>query len=197
MSSGSGRNINGDRPSAEMWPALEKMRGAEGGFTLIELMIVFLIIALFSSMVVPSVATALQRQGIQTTGQQLCETLNFAYLSAITRHRPAVVNLDTRRGLCWVSMTAPSFPWRETEEQPTAQMLSHMTLPEEMEVRVTREDSEGEPSLTPTQDWETITFGSDGMTQDTLIELTNPQGKGYVIEIQGATGEVRGKEVEQ
>lgn len=164
------------------------------GFTLIELMVVLVIISMFSVMIVPSMANALRNTGLAATGNKLCELMDFAYMSAVARRRPVVVNLDAARRLCWVSMSTVSLPWLAEREEPKTRVLASMDLPEGVQLTVTR----GEPSpldMTTSQVWETIRFRSDGGTEDVLVELTSPRGERFEIEIMGATGEVHGEEV--
>jgi prepilin-type N-terminal cleavage/methylation domain-containing protein len=164
------------------------------GFTLIELMVVLVIISMFSAMIVPSIAAALRGTGLRSTGNQVCEVLNFAYMSAVTRHRPVVVNIDAGRRLCWVSAYRSSLPWLAEPNESETQTLATMELPEGTRLTVTR--GETSPfSAAESQPWEVITFRSDGGTEDALIELTSMRGERFEIEILGATGEVRGREV--
>ena len=67
-------------------------------------------------------------------------------------------------------------------------------MPEGTEVGLTRGESAW-ADASSSQDWETITFRSDGMSEDVLIELDSPKGERFEIEVIGVTGEVRGKEV--
>lgn|GEM_PF-2083564 len=180
--------------SLERCAVWEKPFRMKGGFTLIELMVVLAIISMFTVMIVPSMATALRNTGLPATGNRLCELMNFAYLSAVARRRPVVVNLDTARRVCWVSMSTVSLPWLAEREEPQTRVLASMELPEGTQLTVSR----GEPSplgISPSQVWETITFRSDGGADDAMIELTGLRGERFEIEIMGATGEVHGREV--
>jgi Tfp pilus assembly protein FimT len=157
-------------------------------------MVVLVIMSVFSAMILPSVATALRKTGLGATGNQLCEMLDFGYMSAVTRHRSVVVNLDPNRRMCWVSISAVSLPWLEEREEPQTRMLAAMELPEGTQFIVNRSETSS-LDATSSQVWETITFRSDGGTDDALIELTSARGERFEIEILGATGEVHGREV--
>ena len=165
------------------------MRPWAGGFTLIELMVVLVIMALLATSIAPSVASGLQRNGLKTTRDKLCELLDFAYMSAVTRRRPVVVNLDARRKLCWVSVSAVSLPWLEDRPGPKTHVLATMTLPEAVQVTVIHGE-ESRLGVMATQVWETVTFRSDGRTEDAVIELTDVQGERLAIKVVGVTGEV-------
>ncbi len=169
---------------------------SSAGFTLLELMVVLVIIALMSTLITPSIATALREKGPVATANNLSELLRFAHLSAITRHRPVVVNLDSSRGKCWVTITRTSFPWLPDDELPQTRILEAMELPEGTELMVTRGPDAGMDD-SQSVGWETITFGSDGMTEDTMIELRGPAGDAFRVDVYGVTGEVHVQEVVQ
>ncbi len=163
------------------------------GFTLIELMVVLVIMAMLSTLIVPSIQSALRKGGLSATGNKLCELLNFSYMTAVTRHRSVVLNLDPARRRCWVSVCTASLPWLDEQQEPEPRVLEAMELPEGTEFTVVR--GEGSAfTATSAQSWETITFRSDGTTEDARIELTNHQGEHFQIEIFGLSGEVRATE---
>ena len=174
-------------------PQCARPEDARKGFTLIELLVVLVLIAMLSTAIVPSVASSLNRGGVRTTGQKLCELLDFAYMSAVTRQCPVVVNLHAERQRCWVSMAQPSLPWMEESREQGDRVLATLVLPEGSDVTLTRGE---DPSFGANQStaWETVTFQSDGRTDDVSIELRNPAGERYLIQVLGATGEVHGEE---
>ena len=165
-----------------------------GGFTLLELMVVLVIIAMMSTLITPSIASALREKGPVATANSLGELLRFAHLSAITRRRPVVVNIDSRVGKCWVTVTRTSFPWVPDDDAPQTRILEAMELPEGTELVVNR-GPDSPMTVDQSVAWETITFGSDGMTQDTIIELLGPMGERFQIDVYGVTGEVHVQEV--
>ena len=164
-----------------------------GGFTLIELMVVLMIMATLSGLVAPSVAAALRSTGLGTTGRKMTDLLNFAYLSAVSRRRPVVVNFDPQRRLCWAAVHAVSLPWLQSENEREMEPLATMQWPEGTQVAVTRAE-ETSPVRTGSQTGQTIVFKSDGGAEDALIEMTDRHGERLEIEIVGATGEVRLRE---
>jgi len=173
------------------------LRRSQRGFTLVELMLVLLIMGTLSTMILPSIATSLRSKNIDATTTKIHELLNFAYLSAISRHRPVVVNLDAERRRCWVTVRTVSLPWLEQhEEKPDTRTLATIELPEGTDVVVTREQTSSFADL-PSQLWETIVFRSDGSSENVIIELGNDSGEVRVIEIIGITGEVLIKEEDE
>ncbi len=157
------------------------------GFTLIELMVVMFIIAMLSTTIVPSIASALRRNGIAANGQKVHELFNFAYMSAVTKHQSVVVNIDTRRGLCWATSSPPALPWLEEQSKET-EILASIELPKGMHIKVHQGEEYGFVKETLLS-WETITFESDGTAEDVMIELSTDDGDVFSIEVHGVTGE--------
>lgn len=175
------------RPPANLMP-LFAFRSS-GGFTLIELMLVLLVMGTFATMVVPSVATSLRSNSVEATTSKVHELLNFACLSAISRHKPVVLNIDSERRRCWVTVRATSLPWIEYEEEkPESRTLAVMEVPEGTSIVITRAES---PSFAAASSgtWETIVFQSDGSAEDAIIELTDQRGEPREIQVIGSTGE--------
>lgn len=149
--------------------------------------------AIFAGMIMPAMSRALRGTSLRTTGEKLREIFDFAYASALSRRRPVVVNMDAARQRCWVSSRTVSLPWMEEENEPKTRTLASMELPGKIEFTISRL---GERVLdrTPSERWETITFSSDGRTEDVAIELSDADGERFEIEIVGATGQVRVRE---
>ena len=178
------RRLNGFTP-------LEAQRLS--GFTLIELMVVLVIIATVAGMIMPAMSRTLRGTGLRTTGKKLCEILDFAYISAVSRKRSVVVNFDPQRRLCWVSLQTLSLPWLPEEDETKTRTLASMELPERTEIFINRV-GETAPQRVAAEEWETIVFRSDGRTDDLVIELIDDSGDRLEIEVIGATGQVRIKE---
>jgi type II secretion system protein H len=168
-----------------------KMRSS--GFTLIELLIVVMMMSIFTALIVPSMATAMRNKTLAGTGKNICELLEFARMSAIARHRPATLNIDSARGLCWVSMNEVSLPWLEPqgeEERPETRMLATIKLPEGTECNLTWGETVSDETMTETE-WNIVTYQANGTTDDVFIELSNlDEDEPFRIHVYGTTGEV-------
>jgi type II secretion system protein H len=174
---------------------------ARAGFTLVELVVVLLIIATFTTMVVPSIAQAMSAKDIDATAAKLCETLQFAYASAVARRQPVTVRLDTDARRCRVMLRTLALPWLEpAPDRPNARMLAAMSWPEEMQLTLSegtgvapsaQSSSAARRAATGPQ---TITFRSNGRTEDVVIEVADRENQHRYVEIVGLTGEVRVKE---
>ncbi|MGO8704532.1 MAG: Tfp pilus assembly protein FimT/FimU [Candidatus Brocadiia bacterium] len=170
-------------------------------FTLIELTVVLLIIATFTALVVPSVAQAMRAKDIDATAAKLCETLQFAYASAVARRQPVTVRFDPDTRRCRVMLRMVALPWLETTpDRPGARTLTAMSWPEEMQltvsdtvsaVRGAQPSSAAPHSSTGPQ---LIRFRSNGRTEDVVIEVADRENQHRYVEIVGLTGEVRVKE---
>ncbi|MCP4644733.1 MAG: prepilin-type N-terminal cleavage/methylation domain-containing protein [bacterium] len=166
------------------------------GVTLLELLVVLMVIAMLSTMIVPNVARTLRGEGIATTGEKVCDVLNFAYMSAVTRRQPAVVHVDTERHRCWVTLSRTPLPWMDEQPEETNRVLTIMELPEDVEVSLERETEMVSRSV-PMQAWDSIVFASDGRTDNVSIAVMNQREERYEIRILGATGEVHGEEIRE
>ncbi|MBN2308079.1 MAG: prepilin-type N-terminal cleavage/methylation domain-containing protein [Candidatus Hydrogenedentes bacterium] len=162
------------------------------GFTLLELMVVLMLIAMLSTFIVPSITSSAREKGLDAVSGRLRELADFSYMTAVTRQRPTVLNVDPRRGRCWVTTAAVSLPWLETpqEERPPSRVLASMAVPEGIRIDV-QYGERASFERTSSREWDTITFRSDGQADDVAILLENEAGQRVEIAIQGVTGETR------
>jgi len=159
-----------------------------GGFTLIELMVVLVLLALLAGMIVPSAVNAMRRSGVVSRGEDLAELLRFAQRHAVTARRPVQVNLDSARGLCWATTVRTSLPWLEgAPEHAEREILATLKLPKEIMLSVESTETGGAA-------WKTITFQSDGTTADALLRLSDGRGAPVELMVVGTEGSVRQRE---
>ncbi len=166
---------------------------AQHAFTLIELMVVIVLMAILSGALVPSIVSAARRTGAKAAATKVVDLLDFAYATAIARRQPVVVNLDSERRLCWVSVQSISLPWLSDINEVQPRTLASVALPDGIEVSFFRV-SEVAPVKGSEMRWETIRFEPDGTAEDVLIELTDRNQGCWTLEVVAATGEVRMKE---
>lgn len=156
-------------------------------FTLVELIIVLLIMAAFAGMVMPAMTRALRGARAETTGNNLREMLDFAHTSAVSQRRSVVVNIAPARRKCWITLRRASLPWLPESEADETRTLAAMALPEGTRITLSRGEQADVRRVTQAA-WETVTFHSDGRTEDVVIELDDASGRRVEIEIVGATG---------
>lgn len=133
--------------------------------------------------------SALRRNGASTEGEKLLEMLQFAYLSAVTRHHAVDVNIDGERGLCWISVSITTLPWLEDQVESGTQTLATLQLPDTVQIVVFRGERT-EYTMGASQGWDRFTFRGDGGSENLTIELTDTRERTYTLDIVGATGEI-------
>ena len=188
-------------PIAECRLFSDRSGSARTAFTLIELVVVLLIISTFTTLIVPSMAQAMRAKDIDATSAKLCETLQFAYASAVARRQPVVVRLDLDARRARVMLRPLALPWLDTaQDQPHARLLTAISWPEEMQLTVSNPESAtttAPPSSAaprPATGPQPITFRSNGRTEDVVVEVTDREDQRRYIEVVGLTGEVRVKQ---
>ncbi|MDX9976354.1 MAG: prepilin-type N-terminal cleavage/methylation domain-containing protein [FCB group bacterium] len=164
-------------------------RLSRGGFSLLELMVVLMMITLFSTLIVPSVVTATREDAVSTQRDKVAELLRFANLTAITRHHPVQVYVNSSSGVCRVALSQTALPW--LEEQTTIEVLESLRLPDSIRIDLSSTDENA------MGDAQCITFYSDGRADGSLVTLTDSRGERGVIEVMGSTGEVFVREEER
>lgn len=173
-------------------PAMARPVRAARAFTLVELMMVLVIMAMLSAMIVPSMSVALRGKGAIGTSRKMKDMLHFGYISAVSRRRAVVFHLDTERRRCRVTLKKASLPWHEDETETRTEILAEMQWPRGTDVTFNRYETE--TLTTAPENVETLTFRSDGTTDDAEIILRDEGGKGSRIEVLGATGEITAEE---
>lgn len=165
-------------------------RAGTRGFTLIELMVVLVILALLAGMVAPSAIGAMRRNGVESRGGELVELLRFAQRYAITSHHPTQANFDSSRGRCWVASVTTALPWLEREHSGESEVLASLQLPQTMTLSLRREEA-ASGGDTP---WQTVTFTSDGRAENAVLRLADAQGMAFEITVMGSDGSVQRRE---
>lgn len=151
-------------------------------------MVVLMMITLFSTLIVPSVVTATREDSIATQRDKVAELLRFANLSAITRHHPVQVYVNSSSGICRVALSQTALPW--LEEQPTMEVLESLRLPNNIRIDLSSTDENASDGA------QSITFYSDGRADGSLVTLTDSRGERGVVEVMSSTGEVIVREEE-
>lgn len=167
-----------------------RARRKTGGFTLIELMVVLVLLALLAGMIAPSAMSAMRRSGVVSQGEDLAELLRFAQSYAVTSRVPVQVNLDSARGLCWASVVRTSLPWLDQDAESRAETVASLKLAKGIALVV----QSGESSGTGTGNWQTITFKSNGCTEDALVQVSDGRSTPIELFVAGTEGSVKLRE---
>ncbi|MBI5093048.1 MAG: hypothetical protein HZB26_11495 [Candidatus Hydrogenedentes bacterium] len=159
---------------------------------MIELMVTLMLMALLTTLIVPAVASAMRRTGIDDTGRKLSDLIKFSSSYAVTRHRMVMLNLDSAGGRCWVTAYGGTLPWRETEDGQSSppKSLASLELPKGTTLSVDC-SAESNYSVSGGMPWDIVTFRANGGAEDVVIRLSNSSGETLDIEVFGVTGELR------
>ena len=79
------------------------VKWACSGFTLIELTLVIIFMALIAGLATPFVMSTLDRMELQTSARQVTSELRYARSEAITIKKPVIFNVDLTNNKFWVS----------------------------------------------------------------------------------------------
>ncbi len=71
------------------------------GFSLIELMMVLVLVAIFASIAVPSFNALIERNRIQTASEELYSLLQYARSEAVNRHANVSIRATQNDGACF------------------------------------------------------------------------------------------------
>ena len=157
------------------------------GFTMIELVVSLVIMALMAGIIMPSVVSAMRRNDVESHGEKLMELLQFAQRYAVTSHHPVQVNIDREKNVCWASVLHTNLPWLEQTQESKTQKLETIVLPPEYQLSMKHQESES----TTGSAWKTITFKSDGRSDDSLIRLSDERGVSFEIMVFGSNGSMQ------
>ncbi len=155
------------------------------GFTLIELMVVVVVMAVMAGAIGPTIASAVGRRGIRAAADNTADLLDFAHAGAIARRQTLTVLVDPSRGLLHVVARRPALPWLSDDEGPVERTLSELKLPGGVEVEVSGPDlAAGDDGATE------LVFMPDGDMDEASVILTDTKGRSRTIEVAPSVGRV-------
>jgi general secretion pathway protein H len=156
------------------------------GFTLIELMVVVVLIAIMSVMIVGEMSGTFQDALLRSTSRQLISVFTLASSRAISIDRPHRVRLDRSTGRYIVEKQE-----RGKQFTPVKDVAgSEGKLDPRISIRV-RELGETETSP------DTVSFYGDGTADDREVELRDRDGFGLALRVSPVTSRVQIVELER
>jgi hypothetical protein len=165
------------------WSDASASPGPRSGFTLIELMVVL------AGAIVPSLASAVNRQGMDRATAAVGDLLDFAAAAAVARRQPVVVQFDSQRRACRVCMSVTELPWLSEDVPAEQSVLASLRLPDGIELAVVYDLSAEAPTR-----WQgeggAVRFWPDGTADEAELHLSDARGRTEIVPVRPLAGEV-------
>ncbi|MEO6036730.1 MAG: prepilin-type N-terminal cleavage/methylation domain-containing protein [Verrucomicrobiota bacterium] len=176
------------------------------GFTLLELMVVLVLMAIMSAMIVPEMKGSLEDAVLRSTSRDLVSVLNLAYSRAVSVNQVHRVRLDPASGKYFVETRTRG----AQEFSPVRDVSgSEGTLDRRISIQIFASNEDSSPdrnesvNLNPTNSFEepesenTISFYPDGTADRRDIQLRDRAGFQVALQINPITARVRVVETER
>jgi len=171
-----------------MTPLADRAAGpvhARAGFTLVELMVVAVVMAVLAGAIAPTIVGAVSQSGIRAAADDTADLLDFARAAAIARRQSLVVLVDPAQGVLRVKARRPALPWVSDDEGAVERTLAELKLPAGVEVDVSG------PDLVAGDDGATaLAFAPDGDMDEASVRLTDARGRSRTVEVAPALGRI-------
>jgi len=192
---------------------------SNGGFTLIEIMLVLTLITILTSMMAPSLRGFAASIRLKTSAHAIRDMLNFARDMAITERTAYLVVFDLDRNRYWLassetfdiaapstsSLASSSSTVRQANQQTTAQTGSEATqstlsrtstflgdprgLSQNVSLLNISTNRNSQPNRV-NSGIDYIYFSPTGSSEGAVLYIQDPQGKAMSITVENATGRV-------
>ncbi|WP_290593159.1 MULTISPECIES: GspH/FimT family pseudopilin [unclassified Ketobacter] len=157
------------------------MQRAEKGFTIVELMITLVIVAIMIAFATPSFIDMIEKNRVRTTGENLLELLRTSRLTAVQQRSTVVVCGSSNRETCDNDWQSSIITVKPAENDGQDQILASMSISD----KVTISKTNNGPINT------NIDFNSNGWSpfDNTIITLCPVDGKqrnAYQVTLSGS-----------
>ena len=157
------------------------------GFTLVELMVVVLVMAVLAGAIAPNIVSVAERRGLDRAAVQVRDLLDFAEAAAIARRKTVAVHYDPERNACWVVLEETFLPWLGEEPAAEARVLAAVRLPEQVSVAILYGGAGEAPSRGDVRQG-VIRFRPDATADEAVIELTDEDGRQETVRVRPSAG---------
>jgi type II secretion system protein H len=167
-----------------------------GGFTMVELMVVLIIVSIVAATIVPAFSGTFHGALLRATCRKLTAVLGLAGSLAITTGTTHRVRIDLGEGRFWIE--APASP-RETKLVPVTNVpgsAGGWDLRIRVEVRAPDDRETGEPAPPPEPSSGekkalALVFRPDGTAQACELRLSDIEGFVMLLRVHPATGRLQ------
>ncbi len=158
-----------------------KRRAAQAGFTLIEMIVTLTILALATSLVLPSLDSGLPRWRLSGAVRDIATLLKFARNQSVASMRPLHVVLDKSRNLYWLDNA--DAPVTGDPSQAGRRNIRLYNLPDDVSF------GELAGGVVPVDhERSRILFFPRGSSSGGEVHLQDKKGRGYTITVDSVTG---------
>ena len=176
------------------------------GFTLVELMIVMVIIAVMTALMIPDMKGSYEEALLKSNARKLSAAFNTAYSKAITTHQLHRVRIDTVEGKLFVEartkeIETPYLPLKEFDRKDS-QLHSNIS----MRFHEPQQGFTGDPTQVPNpsmvspsdpQPENVFVFQPDGTCKGKDVEMRDRMGFGLMIHLNRITSRVTFENLER
>lgn len=181
-------------------------RARHSGFTLVELMIVMVIIAVMTALMLPDMKGSYEEALLKSNARKLSAAFNTAYSKAITTHQLHRVRIDADQGKLFVEartteIDTPYLPLKEFDRKDS-QLHANIS----MRFHEPKQGFTGDPSQEATappaqasnkQPENVFVFQPDGTCQGKDVEMRDRMGFGLMIHLNRITSRVSFENLER
>jgi type II secretion system protein H len=172
--------------------------GGRGGFTLVELIVVLVIMGIMAAMIIPQMQGSYEDALLRSSGRKIISVLNLTYAQAVSHNQPHRLRLDSHTGKYFVEKRVRGLTQNDGFAAVKDLAGGEGTIDPRisLELRRTVEETVDENALAGAQSSaagpaENIGFFADGTADGTEILLKDRAGFKLVLQVSAVTGRVQ------